>query len=253
MKPNIQAIPNLSSSPLEVADVGMDEENTELWEKRYGKKWRLIGGFDRALAEDLGANIPSVREQIKTPGKSIVYTKRGMPSKRMLYSGSSPIRQIIEDEVRRYYDELKRNITVDELARVVADECNEKQYRIKKLIEHMHDASEIFLSISRGKKYVIPGHPKMSAERKLAIVEWHEGLHPVKLGIYELLSNPDRHNLNSPTSYKELEKKLMDFGWIKRPKTLKAYLKEMVRDGEIVKIGSEHYEAGLFLEGKAEK
>lgn len=226
-----KVVPKAGHTSLELFDVGATIENAEIVEERGGVVTvRLPFFMDLAVA--LNAEMPVIRTTIQSPKRTERYV-REMTYRRMLYSGSSPFRQIIDDEVNRSMS-LRRVMGVDELAEKVASQTDEKVHRIKALIRKMVESAQ--LVIKDGKVYPGVKHPDIMVRREEPVMEFQPGKHPVKMMIFKYIYDVGRRR------YEEIEGKLKRIKWIKRDSTLQRYLDEMVRDGCLRKVGDE-YEA----------
>ncbi|RLG58277.1 MAG: hypothetical protein DRN95_04555 [Candidatus Hydrothermarchaeota archaeon] len=225
-----KVVPKPGVSVLELFDIGATRDNADLVHEVNGVV-DLRLDFNRHLAEALRARMPTIRMDVETPRGGRRFARELGRRKRMLYSGSSPFRQIIDEEIRRA-ESLNRVYGFEELADKVAKETNEKPARIKKLMRRMHAALQII--IKDGKVYPGVKHPDIAVKREYEIIEFKPGQHPVKAAILDYV------DMGGVRTYNEIEKRMMGIKWIKRPKTLQRYLKEMVeKDKTLVKLGGE--------------
>ena len=233
-----KVIPKPGSSAVEIADIGFNEWNAEIVEVRHGIIWNNFGGYNPVLAEDLRAEKPPVRVMVGTPKTAKVFTRR-MAEERKLYAGSPPIRQVICDVVGEY-DRAKKLISVRELVDMVSRMTDEKKYRIANLVKKMNEKGQIFISPplpSNGN--VAPGFQQVAPKKTAPVIDFVEGVHPVKMYIYEYV---DRYGIRTG---RDIERELMDMQWVFRPKTVRKYIEECVDEGILSKVGSNSYEAGL--------
>ena len=177
--------------------------------------------------EKLKPRMPKLELQIGSPDGVKRYVE-DFNYKRMLYTGSSPFRQIIIDVVEDY-EKRKKYISIDELADKVAKDTDEKVSRIAKLIIKMNKAGQ--LVIRDGNVFVGVRHPDIGVKKVSKLIEYVSGVHPVKRYIYVMIEDYGRR------SYKDIEDRLMNIGWIKRRETLYRYLQEMINEGCLRKIG----------------
>ena len=222
---------------VEAMRYGLSSRNSELvYEKNGIPVLRLMN--DKYLAEILNARMPKVKEIIRTPKAARVVT-RDFSRGRKLYAGSSPFRQLIIDEVESY-ERRKKYISVDELADIIAKETDEKTDIIKNLIIKMNRAGQLI--IRDGNVFVGIRHPELGVKRAFEVHEHKSGVHPVKGYIYKYVDKyVDNYGIRT---YKQIEKEMMDIMWIKRRSTLISYLKEMVKEGCLRKIGGIEGEYG---------
>lgn len=181
----------------------------------------------RENIEKLKPRMPKVELQIGDPDRMKRYVE-DFSYKKMLYSGSSPFRQIIIDVVEDY-ERRKKYISVDELADKVAKDTDERVSRIRKLIIKMNKAGQ--LVIRDGNVFVGVRHLDIGVRRITKLIEYVAGVHPVKRYIHMMVDDYGRR------SYKDIEDRLMSIGWIKRRETLYRYLQEMINEGCLRKIG----------------
>ena len=232
--------PRPGVSPVELNDRGISSETAMLVGYK-GNVPVITLPATRDLIEYFNAEVPKVNITIRSPKFARVFTKRLLP-KRMLYSGSSPFRQIIMDEVDNY-ERRKKYINVYELADKVAKDTDENPRRLEQLIYKMNRAGQ--LVIRDGNVFAGIRHPELGVRREYPLVEFKQGVHPTKNYIYKYVENVGMR------SYKEIEKRMFATGWIKRRTTLISYLKELIDEGCLKKIGGtdgkygfdEYYEA----------
>jgi len=224
-------MPKPGHSWLELAEDGADSFNAVIGNVVQGVLKDTMP-YNKLVAKELGAVEPAIKIFIETPMRSDVFTKE-ISGGRKLYSGSSPLRQIIDYRVRQF-ENNRKSITPDEIAEIVSRDTTENKKVIAALIKRMNNNAQ--LTISEGK--VTPGvrHPKIAIRRGNAILEYQEGhpVHPVKQYIFKYVSDYDAR------TYHQIEDELMRVKWIKSPKTLHRYLREMVRDGMLDVDGDEY-------------
>lgn len=224
--------PKPGVTPLELFDIGASRDNADLVLVKGGIEITRVD-YDPYTAMILNAKMPTIDERLETPRGGGRIT-RELSFKRMLYAGSSPFRQIIDDELRRH-ESLRKLLTMKELAGIVANQTDEKVSRIMKLLKRMNDAGQILLK--KGRVYLGPRHPDIAVRRDYPVTEFVPGKHPVKLYIWKYVDEGGTRSIT------DIENRLKRIKWIKRRKTLEFYLKEMVRDGYLRKIGETDYEA----------
>jgi len=215
---SFEVIPAPGSSHVEIADRGFTARNSEIVMVKYDMPWYYMGGYHRSVAHDLGG--------------TQVYTKRP-PAKRVFYEGSSPIKQAIDWKIREY-NSMEKLVTARQIAREVAEDVHEDERRIHLQILRMHDKGQIFMSPPPP-----DGFRELAVKRKYRTDVEVGKAHPVKDYIFKFVKREGR------AIYREIENEMKRINWIKRPKTLKGYLKEMVRDGNLKEEVEGYYEAGL--------
>ena len=248
---SFEVIPAPGSSHVEIADRGFTARNSEIVMVKYDMPWYYMGGYHRSVAHDLGVNMPEIRLVTETPKGTQVYTKRP-PAKRVFYEGSSPIKQAIDWKIREY-NSMEKLVTAKQIAKEVAEDVHEDERRIHLQILRMHDKGQIFMSPpppdpkyptdvrwnAITNSYVKPGFRELAVKRKYRTDVEVGKAHPVKDYIFKFVKREGR------ATYRDIENEMKRINWIKRPKTLKGYLKEMVRDGNLKEEVEGYYEAGL--------
>lgn len=218
---------------VEASQNGLNRRNSELvYEKNGIPELRVMN--DSYLAYNLNAKMPKMKVYSYSRRAGVI--TRDFSYVRKLYAGSSPFRQLIIDEVEDY-ERRKKYISADKLADIIAKETDEKEERIMNLILRMNKAGQ--LVIRNGNVFVGIRHPELGVKKLYEVQYEHKsGIHPVKGYIYKYVSN------YGIRTYMQIEEEMLRISWIKDVDVLKRYLKEMVREGCLRRIGGTEGEYG---------
>lgn len=217
------AVPKRGYSPLEVAEDGYNSFNSRIVTVEDGVTVRERS-FDRRDAEYNDVIIHTIEIAVMTP-KGTTVRKLGQQSRGFkLYSGSSPFRQIIDDKVRERRAKRKV-INEQEIAEEVSRDTGEKLSRIVTLMNKMRVHGQLSeVHDAKGKRV---SRPETSVRRGREVTDYTVGTHPVKSHIFEYVEK------RSEATYRDIERYMCHgIDWT-NPKSLKRYLREMVRDGNL--------------------
>lgn len=181
-----------------------------------------------------------VKQYVGIAGRGKMST-RDVSGEWHLYSGSSPHRQVIWTKAKQYTDADKL-VSKEELARDVSRLINEKQSLVLKLMESMHRAGQLAYDEDG---FVHTGPDELAPEKNQKVLPVEAGRHPVEQEIYNYIS------AYGTRSWRDILDHMMNIKWIKRPDTLRAYLKEMTDKGVLARSG-DTYEAVRMPERRME-
>lgn len=182
-----------------------------------------------------------VRQYVGTPGRGQMYT-RDVTGEWHIYSGSSPHRQIIWAKLKEYANADKL-VTREEVAGDVSNLMDEHKQVILNTLKSMHRAGQIAYDENN---FVHTGPDELAPKKERKVLPFRDGRHPTKMEIYNFISR------YGTRSFRDILDHMMPgIGWIKRPDTLRAYLKEMENEGILARSG-DTYEAVRMPERRME-